>query len=59
MTEFQSVNDREASLGKLDYNQKLRACVPEYNIKTIYNKDMLPFFSPRDLPNIDDAEPVQ
>jgi len=31
----------------LEYNQKLKACIPEYNIKTNYVSNVTPFFSPR------------
>ena len=38
MTDFQSRQNREDSIGRDTYDQKLKACIPGYNIKTVYNQ---------------------
>ena len=31
----------------MNYNSSSKACIPSYNIKTQYNTDIKPFFSPQ------------
>ena len=41
------------SAAKLNYDVKTKACIPLYNIKVGYNPEIKPFFSPRDLPEVE------
>lgn len=47
LTDFMGKQDRDTSAGKLEYSKRLKACIPEYNVKCFYRKDVSPFFSPR------------
>ena len=43
---FRSAQDGANPLG---YNRESKACIPAYNIKTVYTQQVNPFFSPRTL----------
>ena len=45
---------KEEYLHRFDYCSKSKSCIPKYNIKTIYNQSVTPFFSPtsKELDNL-------
>lgn len=48
------MQNKEEYIHRFDYSAKSKACIPHYNIKTIYNQNVSPFFSPtgKELDNL-------